>query len=353
MTATQQQQIAALMDIVKILAGIVNALQQANQNSTVPADVPDMSTAVGRQSLPTLSETTKGLPAGQYFSGEDDESEGVWLEWKAKIGRSMRHPSLALLLSEVTPANEIKGDPIYLESANQLFYDFLCRVTTKTANGVVRSFFSTSDGYPAWQGLVKLRRNTTVVYFTAQVHGLFAQAKQFATLTPPFLVRTKSGRKKDKKESAGDSEIPADQLALAQENKTKGIVAFSAGQYMEAVKYFTQAINHNPKDHVFYYNRSACYASLDKYKEASADALQCTTIAPGWAKGYFRLGLAYFKMKEYNKALKAYETGVSIDPSNTQLLERISEIRRTECWTLWTLCLLGMVLAVLRWPEGW
>lgn len=144
------------------------------------------------------------------------------------------------------------------------------------------------------------------------------------------MVRTKSGRKKDKKESAGDSEIPADQLALAQENKTKGNVAFSAGQYMEAVKYFTQAIKHNPKDHVFYSNRSACYASLDKYKEASADALQCTTIAPGWAKGYSRLGLALFKLKEYKKALKAYETGVSIDPSNTQLLEGISEIRRTE-----------------------
>eukprot|EP00854_Cymbomonas_tetramitiformis_P003744 gene3744-biopygen3681 len=88
--------------------------------------------------------------------------------------------------SEVRTSSEIKEDPLYLEQANQLLYDFLCRVTIKIANAVVRGVSETSDGCAAWQELVKLQRNTSVVYFTRQVKELFAQANQFATLAPPL-----------------------------------------------------------------------------------------------------------------------------------------------------------------------
>ncbi|KAK3257576.1 hypothetical protein CYMTET_33345 [Cymbomonas tetramitiformis] len=83
----------------------------------------------------------------------------------------------------------MKADPLYLEQANQLyFYDFLCRVTTGTVNCIVRGFDPTSDVYAAWHALVKLRRNTSVVYFITQVDQLSSPASQLAILAPPLQL---------------------------------------------------------------------------------------------------------------------------------------------------------------------
>lgn len=41
--------------------------------------------------------------------------------------------------------------------------------------------------------------------------------------------------------------------------QAKGNAAFSAGQYDEAIKYFTEAIGVDPSNHVLFSNRSASY----------------------------------------------------------------------------------------------
>ncbi|KAK3264432.1 hypothetical protein CYMTET_26832 [Cymbomonas tetramitiformis] len=129
---------------------------------------------------------TKGLSADSHFSGKETDQEGIWDEWLAKIRPSLRHPSLALLLSESTPLHMVRGDDSYLEEANQLFYDFLCRVTTSTANAIVRSYERYSDGHGAWLELSKLRRNTSVVYFINQVDKLLLLPNQLSSLAPPL-----------------------------------------------------------------------------------------------------------------------------------------------------------------------
>ncbi|KAK3257963.1 hypothetical protein CYMTET_32966 [Cymbomonas tetramitiformis] len=133
-----------------------------------------------------LSHMTKGLSADSYFSGKETDQEGIWDEWLARIKPSLRHPSLALLLSESTPLHMVRGDELYLEEANQVFYDFLCRVTTGTANAVVRSYEQHSDGHGAWLELSKLRRNTSVVYFITQVDKLLSLPNQLSRLAPPL-----------------------------------------------------------------------------------------------------------------------------------------------------------------------
>ncbi|KVH90148.1 Tetratricopeptide-like helical [Cynara cardunculus var. scolymus] len=56
---------------------------------------------------------------------------------------------------------------------------------------------------------------------------------------------------------------------MADEAKAKGNATFSAGNYTEAIKHFTDAINIAPTNHVLYSNRSAAYASLkQKYPDA-------------------------------------------------------------------------------------
>eukprot|EP00854_Cymbomonas_tetramitiformis_P017987 gene17987-biopygen18566 len=184
--SNQQQQISALTDMVRSMGTQLFELHNLNQRSTVPVDLPNSSLAGGRRPLPTLSDMSNGLSVDSYFSGKNSEHEGVWDVWFAKIRPSLRHPSLALLLSESTPIHVLRENESYLEEANKLFYDFLCRVPTGTANTIVRSFESNSDGQGDWLALSKLRRNNRVVYFINQVDKLFLQTNQLATLAPPL-----------------------------------------------------------------------------------------------------------------------------------------------------------------------
>lgn len=77
--------------------------------------------------------------------------------------------------------------------------------------------------------------------------------------------------------------------AAALEAKNKGNAAFSAGNFDEAVKHFTEAIALDASNHVLYSNRSAAYASLGKYQEALADADKTIEIKPDWAKVHIAL----------------------------------------------------------------
>ena len=54
------------------------------------------------------------------------------------------------------------------------------------------------------------------------------------------------------------------------ELKAKGNALFSAGNYDEAIGWFTKAIDAGG-NHVLYSNRSACYCGLRKYEDALAD----------------------------------------------------------------------------------
>ncbi|KAK3288432.1 hypothetical protein CYMTET_4089 [Cymbomonas tetramitiformis] len=187
---SQQEQISALTDMVKTMGAQLCELHNLGLTGHRPAVPVDqyfnLSLAGGRRPLPILSDMTKGLSADSHFSGKNSDQEGIWDEWLATIRPSLRHPSLALLLSESTPLHMLRGDESYLEEANQLFYDFLCRVTTGTANAVVRSFEPYSDGHGAWLALSKLRRNTSVVYFINQVDKLFLLPNRLSNLSPPL-----------------------------------------------------------------------------------------------------------------------------------------------------------------------
>ncbi|KAK3237702.1 hypothetical protein CYMTET_52239 [Cymbomonas tetramitiformis] len=188
--SVHQEQISALTEMMKGLSAQLYDMRSLNHSApcaTVPVDQHlNSSPAGGRRPLPSLSDMTKGLSADSYFSGKETDQEGIWDEWLAKVKPSLRHPSLALLLSESTPLHMVRGDDLYLEEANHLFYDFLCRVTTGTANAVVRSYEQHSDGHGAWLELSKLRRNTSVVYFITQVDKLLSLPNQLSRLAPPL-----------------------------------------------------------------------------------------------------------------------------------------------------------------------
>lgn len=66
------------------------------------------------------------------------------------------------------------------------------------------------------------------------------------------------------------------------------------------------AIRLCPDDHTFYSNRSAAYLKDKKFSEALKDGCKCVELAPEWSKGYTRQGAAFYSLKMYKSALKAY-----------------------------------------------
>ncbi|KYQ92351.1 tetratricopeptide-like helical domain-containing protein (TPR) [Tieghemostelium lacteum] len=105
------------------------------------------------------------------------------------------------------------------------------------------------------------------------------------------------------------------------EAKEQGIKLFKEGQYPEAIKAFEEAIKRNPLDHTIYSNRSASYQKLGEYPYAVKDAEKCIELCPSFIKGYIRKGSALFSMREYQKALVAYDQGLHFEPNNAELLE--------------------------------
>ena len=121
-------------------------------------------------------------------------------------------------------------------------------------------------------------------------------------------------------------------MSIEEANKYKalGNECFSAKKYDEAVQHFSKAIELNPNDHVFFSNRSACYASLEQYEKALEDADKCVTIKPDWSKGYLRKGLAEFYLEKHEDAEKTYQKGLDLDPSNQQLKDGLERVKETK-----------------------
>ncbi|KAJ3152956.1 Hsp90 cochaperone [Geranomyces michiganensis] len=112
----------------------------------------------------------------------------------------------------------------------------------------------------------------------------------------------------------------------AEDFKTRGNQAFSAGAFEEAIQHFSAAIELDPKNHVLYSNRSASYSSLKNYEAALADATKTVELKPDWPRGYSRKGAALHGLGDLAEAAEAYKAGLAVDPNNAQLKKALEEV---------------------------
>ena len=113
----------------------------------------------------------------------------------------------------------------------------------------------------------------------------------------------------------------------AEDCKAAGNAAFKAGDFDEAIRQFTSAIELDPTNHVLYSNRSGAHAAKAEFKEALLDANKCIDLNKDWAKGHSRRGAAYVGLRNWPSAQAAYEKGLELDPSSTIIKEELEKVK--------------------------
>ncbi|GMI66472.1 tetratricopeptide repeat 10 [Hibiscus trionum] len=102
------------------------------------------------------------------------------------------------------------------------------------------------------------------------------------------------------------------------ESKLKGTEAVKKMDYDDAIKWYTETINYNDMDATVYSNRSFCWACLEDGKNALVDAEMCVMLCPFWPKSYYRLGVAWKLLQEFEKAADAFYDGWMLDRKNKE-----------------------------------
>ena len=110
------------------------------------------------------------------------------------------------------------------------------------------------------------------------------------------------------------------------ELREKGNTNFAKQRFEEAEEWYSAAIDLAPADHQLYSNRSAAYAKLEQWGKALADARQATFLAPRWAKGYIRKGVALHGVHDLDGCARAYRKATQLEPENADLAARLAQV---------------------------
>lgn len=122
--------------------------------------------------------------------------------------------------------------------------------------------------------------------------------------------------KQTKKESEAKAYMNPE---LAEEHRQKGNELFKGGDYPGAIKQYDEGVKRDPSSVAIYSNRCATYIKLMVMDQALKDAEKCLELDPKFVKAYLRKGNCHHLMKEYHKAMKAYDDGLKLEPDNAEI----------------------------------
>lgn len=107
----------------------------------------------------------------------------------------------------------------------------------------------------------------------------------------------------------------AEKLA-AESYKSQGNDLMKQDKLKEAYDAYSQAINLDDNNAVYYSNRAATLSKMGNHQGALNDCREAIEIDPSYSKAYGRMGLAYASLEDHKHAREAYQKAVELDPSN-------------------------------------
>lgn len=122
----------------------------------------------------------------------------------------------------------------------------------------------------------------------------------------------------------------------AEDEKKLGSAAWAEGNYEEAIKRFSNAINLSSGDvemqKILYSNRSASFLKVGQNATALADANKCIELDKAWSKGLVRKGDALHAMNRLAEASTTYTAALALAPTDKAIInkcEQVSNVMRS------------------------
>ncbi|KAF9786052.1 putative stress-induced protein STI1 [Thelephora terrestris] len=116
----------------------------------------------------------------------------------------------------------------------------------------------------------------------------------------------------------------AEDKASAEKLKQKGNTLMSGKKYDEAIQSYTEAINLDSTNPVYFSNRAAAYSSKGDHLLAVGDAEKAIEVEPSYVKAYHRLGHAHYSLGDFKEASAAFQRGLDVEPGNPSLTSALN-----------------------------
>jgi len=100
--------------------------------------------------------------------------------------------------------------------------------------------------------------------------------------------------------------------------KEAGNKAFMTGNFEEAVRQFTMAIEITLEkpNHIYFANRANCFLELASYEECIVDCNKAIEIERTFSKSYYRKAKALVNQQKLTEAMETLKEGIEADPTN-------------------------------------
>ncbi|KAB1209746.1 Serine/threonine-protein phosphatase 5 [Morella rubra] len=117
-------------------------------------------------------------------------------------------------------------------------------------------------------------------------------------------------------------------ISHAEELKVLANEAFKAHKYAQAIDLYTQAIELNGQNAVYWANRAFAHIKLEEYGSAIQDATKAIEVDPKYSKGYYRRGAAYLSMGKFKEALKDFQQVKKLCPNDPDATRKLRECEK-------------------------
>ncbi|KAA0184387.1 hypothetical protein HAZT_HAZT004002 [Hyalella azteca] len=125
--------------------------------------------------------------------------------------------------------------------------------------------------------------------------------------------------------SGSSTQLPTDEdKARAEQLKAEGNARMKEGDFAASIQSYTQAIEKDPHNAVYYCNRAAAHSKLENHNAAIEDCKKALNLEPNYSKAYGRMGLAYSNVNKLTEARDCYKRALELEPENESYASNLS-----------------------------
>ncbi|KAL3896762.1 MAG: hypothetical protein SGARI_007088, partial [Bacillariaceae sp.] len=117
--------------------------------------------------------------------------------------------------------------------------------------------------------------------------------------------------------------------AQALQLKEQGNAQLIKGHFLEAIGFYSDALEYSPTNAVILSNRAQAYIKLENYGLAMSDASAALTSDPKYAKAYYRRGSAQFALGHLKDARKDFRKVCQLQPKSKDARAKLAACEKT------------------------